>query len=101
MSPDQWQAYLRDIVDAERAFVRREGGRTVLRGPSPMEMMDAAYEDPQGRLPHEPGYDTGGEVVELPAREPEPERQVVGDLFPRATDVRGMLTRIVRGAGGG
>lgn len=62
----EWQEYLQRIVDAERAFVRREGGRTVLRGMSPMEMRDAAWEDPQGRLPCEPGYGTGGEVVELP-----------------------------------
>lgn len=38
-----------------------------------MEQMDAAWEDPQGRLPHEPGYGTGGEVVELPTRRDDPE----------------------------
>lgn len=74
MSPDQWQAYLRDIEAAERRAIRRGE-------PSVMEMMDAAWEDPQGRLPHEPGFGTGGKVVELPPR-PEPEPQVVvGDIF--------------------
>lgn len=74
-----WEEFLRLIVDAEREFVRKEGGRTVLRGMSPIEMLDAAHEDPQGRLPCDPGYDTGGEVVELPA--PPPRRVVVGDIF--------------------
>lgn len=72
-----WQEYLRDIEGAEREALRR-GTASV------MEMMDAAWEDPQGRLPHEAGFGTGGQVVELPAREPEPEperRIVVGDIF--------------------
>lgn len=80
----KWDEYLRQLCEAEREFVRNEGGRSVMRGMSPIEMTDAAWEDPQGRLPCEPGYDTGAKVIELPAREPEAEPEpspVVGDIF--------------------
>lgn len=81
----KWEEFLRHVVEAERKYVRTDGARPMLRGMSPMEMMDAAHEDPQGRLPCDPGYDTGAKVIELPAREPEPvaedEPAIVGDIF--------------------
>lgn len=80
----KWEEYLQRVAEAEREYVRGPGCAPMLREMSPLEMMDAAHEDPQGRMPYEPGYDTGGEVIELPAREPEPaerEAPIVGDIF--------------------
>jgi hypothetical protein len=88
----KWHEYLRHIEAAEREHIRRGGD-----GMSPMEAFDPYWEDPQGRVPADPGYGTGGEVIELPARdepqEPEP-AVVVGDIFAA---LRELSARAVRG----
>lgn len=52
-------------------------GSRLLQGEEPMALTDAAFEDSNGRLPHEPGYrghlsvvsETPGEVIPFPVIE--------------------------------